>query len=134
MDGDIILCSRGSVSILVITRNQCELELYHIGQVCRNMLEENSDDIRTLEKSFYNFSPFFRKHVTNITIPLSSIISLSTFYTVTSSRPSSLYSKSDYIHIIYTMMKHILTYTKMIVLSTQKQVIPPNQMETAHQI
>ena len=63
MDGDIILCSRGSVSILVITRNQCELELYHIGHVCRNMLEENSDDIRTLEKHFYNFSPFFRKHV-----------------------------------------------------------------------
>ena len=46
MDGDTILCSRGSVSILVITRNQCELELYHIGQVCRNLLEEKSDDIR----------------------------------------------------------------------------------------
>jgi len=58
-----------TVSILVITRNQCELELYHIGQVCRNLLlEENSDDIRTLEKSFYNFSPFLRNTLTNITI------------------------------------------------------------------
>ena len=63
MDGDTILCSRGSVSILVFTPNQYELELYHIGQVCRNLLEETSDDIRTLEKNLYNFSPFFSTHV-----------------------------------------------------------------------
>jgi len=34
------------VSILVTSLN------YIIGQVCRKLLEENSDDIRTLEKSF----------------------------------------------------------------------------------
>ena len=53
------------VSILVITRNQCELELYHIkSQVCRNLLEETSNDIRTLEKNLYMiFLLFFKKYV-----------------------------------------------------------------------
>jgi len=75
------------VSILVITRNQCELELYHIkSQVCRNLLEETSNDIRTLGKNLYIiFLLFLRNTLTNITIPLSAIVSLSTFHTATSS-------------------------------------------------